>query len=123
MQLWWTEAAAETTGGRRQVTTDISFKVAKRQTKPITFDIEGDDHIYSFTAPKTATMVLPMLDRAENELMAAKHAFDWLDKGLSLDDAARIEARLRDPEDDFDIAQLEQIVVGLVEAIGGRPTM
>lgn len=102
--------------------TDLSFKVAKRRTKPITFDIEGDDHIYKFTPPKTAEMVLPMMDAADNEMLSSKAAFEWLDMGLSEDDAKRIEDRLRDPKDDFDILQLQDIVVGLVEMSGGRPT-
>ena len=101
---------------------DLSFKVAKRRAKPITFDIEGEDHEYSFTPPKTAEMVLPMMEQADNQLASAREAFAWLDKGLSKADAERIEARLRDPKDDFDIAQLEEIVVGLVELIGARPT-
>ena len=101
---------------------DLSFKVAKRRTQPITFDIEGDERVYSFVPPKTAAMVLPMLQNAENEMVAAKAAFDWLDQGLSREDAEHLEARLRDADDDFDFTQLEQIVLGLVEMSGGRPT-
>src|SRR5687767_5682719 len=101
---------------------ELSFKVGHRSKEPITFDIEGSDHEYTFTPPKQAEMILPMMQNAENELMAAKAAFGWLDKGMSQEDIARMEARLKDPEDDFDIPHLEDIVAGLVEAVGARPT-
>jgi hypothetical protein len=102
--------------------TDLTFKVAKRRQEPITFEIEGDDHVYAFTAPKQAAMVLPMMEQAENGLMATRAAFEWLDKGLSTEDQDRITNRLKDPDDDFDVDSLEEIVVGLVEAVGARPT-
>lgn len=100
---------------------DLSFKVAKRRTDAITFDLEGDKHEYSFVPPKQADMVLPMLD-AENDLMAAKAAFEWLDNGMSEEDRAHLAARLRDPKDDLDIDTVEEVVTALVEKTGGRPT-
>jgi hypothetical protein len=99
---------------------DISFKVAARSRKPITFDL-GGGHEYTFTPPKQAEMVLPMLD-ADNDLEAARAAFEWLDKGMSEEDRAHLSARLRDPEDDLDIDVLEDVVSALVEQTGGRPT-
>jgi hypothetical protein len=101
---------------------DLTFKVAKRRNDPITFQVEGEDYEYSFTPPKTAEMVLPMMEAGENGLMATKAAFEWLDTGLSEDDQKHLEARLRDPKDDMDVSALEDIVVGLVEAVGARPT-
>ena len=102
--------------------TDLTFKVAKRRHVPITFTVEGDEHVYNFMAPKTASMVLPMMESAENGLLATKAALDWLDKGLSQEDQDRISNRLKDPEDDFDVEALEDVVLGLVEAVGARPT-
>ena len=69
---------------------DLTFRTARRRTEPITFTVEGDDYVYNFMPPKTAAMVLPMLDNAENGLMATKAAFEWLDKGLSPEDQERI---------------------------------
>jgi hypothetical protein len=104
------------------VATDLSFKVAKRRREPITFDLEGSDHVYTFDAPKQAFLVLPMIG-AEDDLNAAKAAFEWLDKGLSEEDRAHLEARFRDPEDDLDVDVLEDVIEKLVErAGGGRPT-
>jgi hypothetical protein len=101
---------------------ELSFKVGHRSKAPITFDLEGDSHEYTFTPPKQAEMVLPMMENAENELLAAKAAFEWLDKGMSDEDIAHMERRLRDPKDNFDIPDLEEVVTGLVEAVGARPT-
>jgi hypothetical protein len=101
--------------------TDLSFKVAPRRKDAITFDLEGNPHVYTFTPPKQADMVLPMLD-AENDLSAAKAAFEWLDDGLSEEDREHIAARLRDKNDDLDIDTIEEVVTALVEKAGGRPT-
>jgi len=101
---------------------ELSFKVGRRDKSPITFDIEGSDHEYTFVPPKQAEMILPMMGNADNELLAAKAAFDWLDQGMEQADIKHMEKRLRDPQDDFDIPHLEEIVTGLVEAVGARPT-
>jgi hypothetical protein len=100
---------------------DLAFKVAKRRKDPVTFTLEGDDHEYTFVPPKTADMVLPMLD-ADDELGAAKAGFGWLDDGLSKEDQDRITARLKDHDDDLDISTLEDIIEALVERVSARPT-
>lgn len=100
---------------------DVSFKTAKKRRGPVTFDLEGDSHEYTFKPPKTAAMVLPMLD-AEDDLEAAKAAFAWLDKGMSEEDRAHLTARLYNEDDDLDIEDLEDVVAGLVEKVSGRPT-
>ena len=100
---------------------DLSFKVAARRVDPITFDLGGDDHEYSFVPPKQADMVIPMLG-ADSDLVAAKAAFEWLDSGLSTEDQDRISARLKDPKDDLDIDTIEEVVTKLVEQVSARPT-
>jgi hypothetical protein len=100
---------------------DLSFKVAKRDRTPITFEIDGDDHIYTFKPPKQAAMVLNVM-AAMDDVGAARAAFGWLDKGMSEEDRAHLEARLRDEEDDIDFDVLEDIVTDLVEKVSGRPT-
>lgn len=100
---------------------DLSFKVAQRRTDPITFDLEGDEHVYSFVPPKQADMVLPMLN-AGDDMAAARAAFAWLDNGLSDEDQERITARLKDKDDNLDIDIIEEVVTGLVERVSARPT-
>ena len=100
---------------------DLTFKVPKRNTEPVTFDLEGDKREYVFTPPKQADMVLPMLE-SENDLGAAKAAFAWLDEGLSKEDSDHITARLKNKDDDLDIDAIEEVVTGLVEHVSARPT-
>lgn len=106
---------------------DLSFKVAKRgDIQPITFDLEGDEHVYTFQPPKQAVMFMPVLaPDADDEMLGinlTKSSFQWLDAGLSKSDSDRIEARLRNPEDDLDFDTLGEVVKGLVEHVGARPT-
>jgi hypothetical protein len=100
---------------------DLSFKVAKRRTDAITFDLEGSKHEYSFVPPKQATMVLPMLE-ARSDLEATKYAFEWLDNGMSEEDRKHLSDRLRDPKDDLDIPHLEEVITAIVERVSGNPT-
>jgi len=100
---------------------DLSFKASKKDRSPLTFDIDGDKYQYTFTPPKTAAMVMPMLD-SDNDLDAAKAFFAWLDKGLDEEDRDHLLARLNNDTDDLDFDDLEDIVEGIVEAVSGRPT-
>lgn len=129
---------------------DLTFDVAKRRAKPITFNLGGemllhpateavgeggdddyqasepevrgpDDREYVFEPPKSAFMVLAIIDD-ESDSAALRGTFDWLGAGLSEEDNARVIARLRDPKDDLDISTLSDIVRRLNEAIAGRPT-
>jgi hypothetical protein len=104
-----------------QPKTDLSFKVAARDSSTITFDLEGDKHVYSFEPPKQALMVLPAINGG-SDLAAAKAAFDWLDEGLSEEDQKHMRDRLMDKEDNLDIDSVEEVVGALVEYISGRPT-
>ena len=107
---------------------DLSFKVAKRRAQPITFDLEGDDHVYTFTPPKQAGTAMPLIKSDMDiksdafGLAAARSTFKWLDDGLSDEDREHIEARLRDPKDDLDFDTLGEVVEALMERVTGKPT-
>lgn len=111
---------------------DLEFKVAKRRAKPITFTLgvepgekatEEGDHVYSFTPPKSAVMMMPVLDSDEvTDIGMTRATFDWLSEGLSEEDSDRIMARLRDPKDDLDIDTLAEVIQGLSEKVSGRPS-
>jgi hypothetical protein len=104
---------------------DLSFKVAARRRTPITFDLGGDDHVYTFLPPKQAGVFMPMLDAANDDaasMSAARAAFKWLDDGLGKEDQDHIEARLRDEDDDLDFDTLGEVINGLMEKVSGRPT-
>lgn len=136
----------------------LEFDVAKRRAEPIPFKLGGDsallraateevlgdethpgvpaqpevrgkdDHVYTFTPPKSAVMLMPLIDPTEGSseeqrnLAVTKATFDWLGEGLSEADNQRIQARLKDPRDDLDVPTLAEVVQGLSEHVGGRPT-
>lgn len=127
---------------------DLEFDIAKRRTEPITFRLGGemlispakdpseehpdgvpavrgaDDHEYVFTPPKSAIMLMPVLDGAGGNLGVnlTKSTFDWLGEGLSDFENDRLKARLRDKEDDLDVSTLEKVVEALTEKVAARPT-
>lgn len=100
------------------------FNTAKRGKSAIKFQIEGEEHEYSFTAPKTAGMALSIMDSSDEliEINAMRATFDWLEEGLTEGDAERIKARLRDPKDDLDIDTLGDITEWLREEVSGNPS-
>jgi len=101
---------------------DLSFRVATRRREVITFTLDGDEHEYKFNPPKVASMVMPLLEVKATDIDAARAAFDWLDRGMSQEDQDHLTARLRNEEDDLDFDIIEDIVEGLIEKVGGRPT-
>lgn len=52
---------------------------------------------------------------------ATRIYLDWMGAGLSDEDGQWILDRLLDPEDDFDLPDVTQVIFGLLEEITGRP--
>jgi hypothetical protein len=101
---------------------DGVFTTAKRRAKPITFTLDDEDYV--FTPPKRAGAVVDLVLSGEgvDELAATRAAFDWLSRGLPEEQNDRIVERLKDPEDDFDIENLEDLLQWLRKRVEGRPT-
>jgi hypothetical protein len=87
-----------------------------------------DDHVYNFDPPKSAVMLMPILEVDTSNgtgsvgVDMTKATFDWLGQGLSTEDRERVIARLRDPKDDLDVDNLSSVVQGLSARVAGRPT-
>ena len=123
---------------------DLEFDVAVRRSEPITFTLKGaatallepgdedsarpevrgvDDHEYVFNPPKTAVMIMPLMNGGDASGLALTRAtFDWLGEGLSKEDNDRLLARLRDIKDDLDTSTVEKVIEKLTERVAGRPT-
>lgn len=107
-----------------QDTLVFTSQVKRSRIKAISFTIDGE--AFSFKPPKTAALVLPILsinfDDLEDpkNLTAIKERYDWLSAGLSDEQAARVEEKLRDPKDDFDLDDLNAVIDGLVTAAAAR---
>jgi len=96
-----------------------TFKVAPKNRQPIEFAFEDENYTYVFTPPKTAGIVLAVVEGGTDEAQAA---FNWLSDGLPEDQNAHLIARLKDPKDALDIEDIGPMVEGLLEEIGDRPT-
>lgn len=96
----------------------LEFKTAKKRRDPIPFTIDGDS--YTFTPPQTGRIAVAMMSGDENEMI--KETFDWLSNGLPEEQTKRLMDRLRDPDDEFDMEDLTQLVQGLQQEVTGRPT-
>jgi len=99
----------------------LHISVGKRDQTPIPFDFDGSEHEYTFTPPKQADMVLPMLDSV-NDIESTRAALAWLDDGMSEEDQAHLLARLKDKNDDLDFPHVSELVKQIVEEVGDRPT-
>lgn len=97
----------------------LAFTTSTKQREMIPFTLDGEE--YHFTPSKIAGIVLPVMDEG-SELEVFKGMMDWIGRGLPDDEEARLEARLRDPDDDLDVTDLVEVFQGLVAAAAGRPT-
>jgi hypothetical protein len=96
----------------------LEFTSAKKRWDKLTFTLDGEQ--YDFTPSKSGGLAAAMLT-GDQEAMIAE-TFDWLSRGLPDDQTQRIIDKLRDPEDDFDMADLGDLIRGLQEEVTGRPT-
>ena len=112
---------------------DLEFQIAERRTEPITFTLGGDPYVYTFTPPKQAVMMMPVLMHESGQnggaasdasvgLGLTRSTFDWLGQGLNEADNDYLLARLKNPEDSLDVPTLTEVVEKLSEQVGARPT-
>lgn len=98
----------------------MDFQTAKRRKEPIPFTLDGEE--YEFTPQKNSVLVMPSMSDDKDGTEELRGIFDWLGAGLPDEQEQRLIERLKDPEDDLDLDMLSEIVSGLIEEIGGRPT-
>lgn len=96
----------------------LEFTSAKKRKEVIEFTLDGE--LYHFTPHKTASVVLALL--GGDQTAQVKETFDWLSDGLPDEESQRIIDKLKDPDDEFDITDLTDVIRGLQEEIAGRPT-
>lgn len=99
--------------------TKKKFTTKTRERNIIEFAI--DDDTFHFTAPKLAATLMPMLE-GEDGLSMARGVLNWLGDGLPETERTRLIQRLTDPEDNFDLDDLEPIYEFLMAEASGRPT-
>jgi len=90
----------------RAMVDTLTFKVKKRQKIEIEFYLDPEeegtadrDGPYHFLAPKSAMMVLPVLEDSEDQSATLRGIFDWLGMGLNRWDWANTQAAAVTTED------------------------
>lgn len=96
---------------------EMEFTTAKRRDKKIKFKLDGEPYV--FTAPKQAPAFLSVVEGRATDSGAS---INWFWEGMGEEQAAKIRARLNDPEDDYDMPNLDTLMRWLAEQVGGRPT-
>ena len=97
----------------------MAFTTGARKADPINFTLDGEE--FEFVPPKSAKIFLEMVDGG-TVISLTKETFDWLGEGLGEEKTARLVARLKDPQDNFDTPNLEVILDYLQKKTAGRPT-
>jgi hypothetical protein len=94
------------------------FTTSEKPPKPsIQFAI--DDREMTFTPPGWAPLLLAVPEQGLGGL--TRIYLDWLGAGLSDEDGNWILDRLMDPEDEFDLVDIQEVIFGVMEEVTGRP--
>jgi hypothetical protein len=89
----------------------------KPPKEPIPFSL--DDREMEFTPPGWAPIVLM---KPSQPVDVTRVYLDWLGAGMSDEDGQYILDRLLDPNDEFDLPDITQVILGLIQEATGRPT-
>ena len=95
--------------------------IKKRRANPVEFELDG--RVMKAYPPKDAAYVMLAASADEGSGMsAAIEMTRFLEGILDKEDADHLTARLRDPEDAFDLGDLGDIFNHLLSELTGRPT-
>lgn len=102
-----------------------SFETKAREKQVVEFELDGET--FRFTPPKRAELIMSVvgtvgLDKTSSDTDSVRDLMNWLGEGLSEEQAQRIFDRLKDPEDDFDLDQVNEIARYLLGQSSNRPT-
>lgn len=89
----------------------------KPPKEAISFSVDG--RVLEFTPPGWAPILLM---KPEQPMDVTRNYLDWIGAGMSDEDGQYLLDRLLDPNDDFDIPEITEIILGLVQDASGRPT-
>lgn len=101
------------------------FTTKKRESRPVPFSIDGEDFV--FTPPKRAGLIMSVvtnvgLEKAGTDSDSTRDLLNWVSEGLPEEQAQVLLDRLKDPDDDFDLEQINDIARYLLSQSSNRPT-
>lgn len=102
------------------------FTTKEREVQIIEFELDG--RVIQFRPPKRAGLITSVvnsvaLDARAMDTDSTRDLLNWLGEGMVDDaDAEWILGRLQDPDDDFDIMDVNEIAKYLLSQDSNRPT-
>lgn len=102
-----------------------TFETKAKEAKIVEFALDGRE--MTFTTPKRAGLIASVvnnigLDGRAVDTDSTRDLLNWIGEGLSEEDAEHILGRLKDPADDFDLADVNEIAKHLLAQSSNRPT-
>jgi hypothetical protein len=98
------------------------FTTAAKARTAIEFEL--DEVLFKFTPPKQAAMIMPILDGGNDEMAVVRAGLGWLEEGLADEQYGVIVQRLKDPKDDYDLDDFQELIEWLIEQVGNdRPIL
>ena len=90
-------------------------------------DLEVDGRPIRFEVPKRSGLIMSVvekvgLDARNLDTDSTRDLLNWLGEGMSEEDGEWILARLKDPEDDFDLEEVNKIAKAILGESTNRPT-
>jgi hypothetical protein len=101
------------------------FTTKERERQVVEFVVDGET--FKFTPPKRSVLIASVvssvgLDGRATDTDSVRDLLNWIGEGLPEDQAGRFLERLTDPDDDFDLEQVNDIARFLLGQTSNRPT-
>lgn len=101
------------------------FTTKEKEAKVVDFTLDGRDML--FTMPKKAGLIMSVvnnvgLDQRNLDTDSTRDLLNWLGEGMSEEDAEYLLGRLKDPDDYFDLEDVNEIAKHLLGQGSNRPT-
>lgn len=101
------------------------FITEKRERKIVEFD--WDDRHIVFTVPKRAGLIASVvntvgLDSRNLDTDSTRDLLNWLGEGMTEEDADWLLERLKDPDDDLDIMDVNEVAKYILGQTSNRPS-
>lgn len=95
----------------------LTYNTPKRDRKDVTITFDLDKQQYTARKPKDALSAMVLAASSEQATGAdvMYTLFRWLDAAMPEADYQRLQSRLKDYDDDFDIEELLNLIVDLVQ--------
>jgi hypothetical protein len=103
------------------MTDRIVIPVRSRETIPV--ELGGKDYLVKAPKGAMAIVIGKQLQEADSDIEKMMEALSsWMLMAFGAKQAAKVEARLQDPDDDLDLPDIMLLIEKLTEAVTANPT-